>query len=41
MGAEKELTEALGQKVDLVTEQGMSRHIKPYILKDLKVLYEG
>ena len=40
VGAEQELTEALGQKVDLVTEQGVSRYIKPYILKDLKVIYE-
>lgn len=40
VGTEQELSEALGQKVDLVTEQGVSRYLKPYILKDLKVIYQ-
>lgn len=32
------LSDAFGVRVDLVTEGGMSPYIKPYILKDLKVI---
>ena len=32
------LSDQLGIKVDLVTEDGMSPYIKPYILKDLKII---
>ena len=32
------LSDELGIKVDLVTEGGMSPYIKPYILKDLKII---
>lgn len=36
---EQELSKILGIKVDLVTKQGLSRYIKPYIQDDLKVIY--
>lgn len=32
------LSDEFGVKVDLVTEGGMSPYVKPYILKDLKVI---
>ncbi|MDP3697830.1 MAG: nucleotidyltransferase family protein [Candidatus Taylorbacteria bacterium] len=32
------LSDEFGIKVDLVTEGGMSPYIKPYIIKDLKVI---
>lgn len=32
------LSDEFAIKVDLVTEDGMSPYIKPYILKDLKVI---
>ena len=35
----EEIERTLGHKVDLVTE-GSTRFLKPYILKDLKVIYE-
>ena len=35
-----ELEEALGRKVDLVTENSLNKFLKPYILPDLKTLYE-
>ena len=31
----------LGRKVDLVTEGGASKFLKPYIMSDLKTIYEG
>lgn len=37
---EKKMSEGLDQKVDLVTEKSLSPHLKPYVTKDLKVLYE-
>ncbi len=36
---ERELSGALGKKVDLVTEGALNRYIKPRILNDLKVIY--
>ena len=33
--------EQLGRKVDIVTENGLNKFIRPYILKDLKTIYEG
>ena len=35
-----EIEEALGEKVDLVTENGWNPHIKENVLKDLQVIYE-
>ncbi|HEY9584505.1 MAG TPA: nucleotidyltransferase family protein [Candidatus Paceibacterota bacterium] len=37
----KELETALGQKVDLVTENSINKFIKPHIITDLKTIYEG
>lgn len=34
------LEEILQKKVDLVTEQGLNEHIRPYVLPDLKIIYE-
>lgn len=39
MQAEEELTLLLGKKVDLVTRAGLSKHIKPYIVNDLQLIY--
>jgi len=30
----------LKKKVDLVTEQGLNKRVRPYILSDLKTIYE-
>ena len=35
-----ELEEILGRKVDLVTMSSLNRHLKPYVLADLRTLYE-
>ncbi len=35
-----EIEDALGRKVDLVTENGLNPHIKENVLKDLQVIYE-
>jgi predicted nucleotidyltransferase len=35
-----EIEDVLGKKVDLVTENGLSPHIREYVLKDLQVLYD-
>jgi len=35
-----EIEDSLGKKVDLVTENGLSPHLREYVLKDLQVLYE-
>ncbi|MFN0112094.1 MAG: nucleotidyltransferase family protein [Blastocatellia bacterium] len=37
---ERELSEALGRKVDLVTEGAISPYLRERILADLKVIYE-
>jgi predicted nucleotidyltransferase len=37
---ERELGESTGVKVDLQTEKSMSPYLKPYIEKDLLVLYQ-
>jgi predicted nucleotidyltransferase len=38
--AQDELTEVFGRPVDLLTEGGLSPYIKPYILREARVLYE-
>ncbi len=38
---EEELSRRLGRKVELVTEDGVSPYIRPYIERDKVVLYEG
>ncbi|MCK5688103.1 nucleotidyltransferase family protein [Myxococcota bacterium] len=38
---ERELSEAMGRKVDLLTEQAISPHLRERILKERQVLYEA
>ena len=40
MALEDELSEKLGRKVDLVSEDGLSPHIRPYVERERVVLYE-
>jgi uncharacterized protein len=40
INAALEIEDALGRKVDLVTENGLSKYIKDNVLKDLQVIYE-
>ncbi len=40
VGLVNEMEETLGRKVDLVTEGGVNKFIKPHILEDLKTIYE-
>ena len=35
------LETSLQKKVDLVTEQSLNPHVKPFVITDLKTLYEG
>ncbi len=37
---ERELSEAMGRKVDLLTEAAISTYLRERILKELKVVYE-
>jgi len=39
-GLEDELSHVLGRKVDLVSEDSLSPYIRPYIEKNLIILYE-
>lgn len=34
------LEDGLKKKVDLVTEQSLNKHVRPYVLADLKTIYE-
>jgi len=38
---ERDLTDALGQRVEMVSSEGLSRNLRPLIEKDLVVLYEA
>lgn len=38
LGVEEELSEVLGQKVDLVTEGSLSPYIRDYVMKDLRII---
>jgi predicted nucleotidyltransferase len=38
---ERQLSEALGRKVDLLTEASLSPHLRTRILHDLQVIYEA
>jgi len=40
-GLEIELEEKTGKTVDLVSERGLSKYIRPFIMKELVTLYEG
>lgn len=35
------IEELLGRKVDMVTEQSLSKFVRPYIMPELKTIYEG
>ena len=37
---QSELEELLHKKIDLVTGEGLSRHVKPFIDKDKILIYE-
>ena len=37
----KSIEDLLNRRVDLVTEQSLSKFVKPYILPELKTIYEG
>lgn len=38
IGIELELTELLGIKVDLITEQSLSKHLKPFVEKEIEYI---
>ena len=38
---ERELSEAMGRKVDLLTEQAISVHLRGQIIKERQVIYEA
>lgn len=40
VGLVDEMEDALGRKVDLLTEGGVNKFLEPYILPDLKTIYE-
>lgn len=40
VGLVEEMEGVLGRKVDLLTEGGVNKFIEPYILPDLKTIYE-
>lgn len=39
-GLESELSRVLGRKVDLVSESALSPYIRPYVEKEMVVIYE-
>jgi predicted nucleotidyltransferase len=41
VGLERKLSEAIGRKVDLLTEAAISPYLKERILKELQVIYEA
>lgn len=36
-----DLSSMLGREVDVVTENGLNPHLRPYVMKDIKVIYEN
>ena len=40
VNAASEIEDALGRKIDLVTEKGLNPHIKENVIRDLQVIYE-
>lgn len=40
-GLELELEKKTGKRIDLVTERGLSKYIRPFITKELITLYEA
>jgi len=41
IAVEERLADALGHKVDLVTEEALSPYIRESVMRDLKVIYEA
>jgi predicted nucleotidyltransferase len=39
IGLERELSETLGVKTEVVTEKSLHRYIAPYVFQDLKLFY--
>ncbi len=37
----EEAEKLLGRRVDMVTERGLNKFVRPHILRDLKTIYEG
>ena len=37
----REMEESLHHKVDLVTADSLNKFVKPYVLPELKTIYEG
>ncbi len=35
------MEESLGHRVDLVTNKSLNRFVRPYVLPELKIIYEG
>jgi hypothetical protein len=40
IGIQQDLSDALGINVDLVTEKSLSEYIRPYVEKDLTIIFE-
>ena len=40
VGIELDLSDLLGMKVDLITERSINPRLKPYIYKDLRIIYQ-
>ncbi len=40
IGLQFELENTLGKKVDLVSDRAMNKYVKPYMEKDLTLIYE-
>ncbi len=41
IAVEEHLADALGRKIDLVTEEALSPYIRDYVMRDFKVIYEA
>ena len=37
----QELEEALGRKVDLASKEGLKPRVRPYVMRDLRMVYEA
>ncbi|MEK7501601.1 MAG: nucleotidyltransferase family protein [Patescibacteria group bacterium] len=35
------IEDLLGRKVDMVTEQSLNKFVRPYVIPELKTIYEG
>ena len=39
-GLEEELSKVLGRKVDLISEKALSPYVRPYVQKEMVILYD-